>query len=140
MTAAQYTLATHLDHLKEFIKKLENYKKMVDQKRFLTDQMAQDATLKTLEQIIEAMITIASMLIAHYGFRKAENNEEVFIILGEQKIYPKKFAERLQGIGGFRNILVHDYINLNLKLVYKNMQEGLPLFKAFARYIARFVK
>ena len=139
MTAAQYTLATHLDHLKQFIKKLEHYQEMVDKKRFLSDQMAQDAILKALEQITEATITIATMIIAQCGFRKAENNEELFVILAEEKIYPRKFAEQLKGIGGFRNILVHDYININLELVYRNLQKGLPLFKKFARYIARFL-
>jgi uncharacterized protein YutE (UPF0331/DUF86 family) len=139
MTAAEYTFVTHLDHLKQFIKKLELYQDMVDKKRFLTDPMAQDAILKALEQITEAMITIATMMIAQRGFRKAENNEDLFTILAEAKVYPAAFGEQLKGLGGFRNILVHDYININLELVYKNLKRGLPLFKTFARYIAKFI-
>ena len=140
MTAARYTIVTHLEHLKQFIKKLEKYQEMVDKNQFLTNQMAQDAILKTLEQIAEAIITITTMVIAQHGFRKSENNEDLFVILAEEKIYPAEFAERIKGLGGFRNILVHDYINLNLELVYKNLQKGLPVFKKFARYIAGFVQ
>lgn len=140
MTAAQYTISTHLDHLKEFIKKLERYKVMIDKKRFLTDQMAQDAILKNLEQISEAIITISTMLIAQCGFRKAQDNEDLFVILAEEKIYPKSFAEEIKGLGGFRNILVHDYISINLDLVYQNLKSGLPIFKKFAKYIARFLQ
>lgn len=139
MTAAQYTFVAHLEHLKQFIKKLELYQNMVDKKRFLTDPMAQDAILKALEQVTEAMITIATMMIAQHGFRKAESNEDLFAILAEAKVYPVAFGERLKGLGGFRNILVHDYININLGLVYKNLKRGLPLFKTFARYIAKFI-
>lgn len=139
MTAAHYTLSTHLDHLKEFIKKLETYQKIVDQKRFLTEQMAQDAILKTLEQICEAILTLATMLVAQYGLRKGESDEDLFEILAKEKVYPKKFAEELKGLSGFRNILVHDYISIDLKLVYKNLKKGLPIFKKFARYIAGFI-
>lgn len=139
MTAAQYTLSTHLEHLKQFIKKLESYEKLIGQKRFLTDQMAQDAILKALEQICEAMMTLATMIVAQYGFRKAEDHEELFDILAREKLYPKKFAEQLRGLGGFRNILVHDYININLGLVYKNLKKGLPIFKQFTRYVAKFI-
>ena len=140
MTAtAQYTISAHLDQLKELIKKLERYKKMIDKKRFLSDQMAQDALLRALEQVTEAVLTVATMLIAEFGFRKAQTKEDVFIILAEETVYPKKFAEDIKGLGGFRNILVHDYLDLDLDLVYKNLSEGLPVFKKFARYTAKYL-
>lgn len=140
MTAATYTISTHLDHLKEFIKKLEEYKEMVDKKRFLTDQMAQDAIIKTLEQIAESIINISTMLIAQFGFRKAENNEDLFTVLAEERIYPREFAEKIKGLGNFRNILVHNYIKINMDLVYENMEKGLPAFKSFAKFIAKFIE
>ena len=138
MTAAHYTLSTHLAHLKQFIQKLERYQKMVDRKSFLTDQMAQDAILKALEQVLEAIVTIATMLVAQHGFRKPENGDELFMILAEEKVYPRAFADHLKGLVGFRNILVHDYIGINLNLVYRNLKKGLLLFKKFARYVAKF--
>ena len=137
---AKYTISTHLSHLKEFVKKLEQYTEMVDKKRFLTDQMSQDAVIKTLEQISEAIINISTMVIADLGFRKPESNEDLFVVLTEEKIYPREFAGKLKGLGTFRNILVHDYIEINLDLVYNNAIQGLPIFKKFTQYIAKLIK
>ena len=36
---------------------------------------------------------------------------------------------------GFRNILVHDYMKLDLTIVYKQMQIGLRDFKDFKKAI-----
>ena len=140
MTAAKYKTGVHLEQLGKLIKQAEKYKLMVNRKKFLADQMAQDAVSRNLQQILEAMITIGEMIIAENGFRKPAEHNEVFDILGENKIYPKSFSDRLWKIGGFRNVLVHDYVSLNLDLVYDNLEKGIPIFKKYARYVAKFLE
>lgn len=139
VSAAKYTTTAHNNYLKQFIKQLEEYQRMVDKKRFLSDKMAQDAIIKTLERIIEAMLSIGEMIIAENNFRKAGTKDEIFEILAQEKIYPKSFARKLEGLGGFRNILVHDYIDINFGLVYKNLSKGLPVFKDYSRYISKYL-
>ncbi|MCK5320732.1 DUF86 domain-containing protein [Candidatus Parcubacteria bacterium] len=139
MMVARFTIDTHLKHLKKIIRQAEKYKKMVDKKRFLTDQMAQDAVCRTLQLMIEAGLTIGEMIIAENDLRKPEKNDDIFDILAEGKIYPRSFAEELWGAGGFRNILTHNYVDLNLDLVYDNLEKGIPVFKKYAQYIAKFL-
>ena len=140
MTAAKYKTIVHLEQLGKLIKQAEKYKSMVDRKKFLTDQMSQDAISRNLQQILEAMITIGEMIIAENGFRKPAEHNEVFDILGENKVYPKSFSDQLWKIGGFRNILVHDYVSLDLDLVYDNLEKGIPIFRKYARYVAKFIE
>ena len=138
-SAAKYTITAHNNYLQQFIKQLEKYQKMVDKKRFLSDEMARDAVIKALERVIEAMLTIGEMLIAENNFRKAETKDEIFEILAQEEIYPELFKEKLWGLGGFRNILVHDYVEINFALVYKNLAEGLPIFREYSRYISKYL-
>ena len=140
MTAAKYKTSVHLEQLRKLTGQAEKYKSMIDRKRFLTDQMAQDAVSRNLQQILEAMITAGEMIIAENDFRKPAEHNEVFDILGENKVYPKSFSDQLWKIGGFRNILVHDYVNLDLNTVYDNLEKGIPIFKKYARYIAKFLE
>ncbi|MFH1662188.1 MAG: DUF86 domain-containing protein [Candidatus Falkowbacteria bacterium] len=137
MMTAKYTIDTHLKHLKETIKQAERYKKMVDRQRFLTDKIAQDAICRNLQIIIEASLTIGEMIIAKNDLEKPEGNDDIFDILAQGKIYPKKFSEQLWGVGGFRNVLVHNYVKLDLDLVYDNLEKGIPTFKKYAQYIAK---
>lgn len=139
MTAARYNISVHYSCLKEAIRKLERYKKIIGRKLFLSDEIMQDAIRKAIEEAIEIMLTIGNIIIAENDLRKPEKNDDIFDILAEGKVYPRSFAEELWGAGGFRNILVHNYVDLNLDLVYDNLEKGIPTFKKYARYIAKFL-
>ena len=39
--------------------------------------------------------------------------------MGQYGVLSKEFAEKIKGMAGFRNILVHDYIKLDLFLLKK---------------------
>jgi len=92
-----------------------------------------------LQLTIENMLTIGEIIIALEGFRKPEEKREIFQILAEEKIISRGLEKDLRGIAGFRNILVHNYVDLDLNLVYKNLVEGIPVFEKFAKQIAKFI-
>lgn len=140
MTAAKLTLSAHLYELGKLIKQAEEYEKMVDKKRFLTDRMAQDAICRVLQMMIEAGLTIGEMIIAQNNFRKPEKNVDIFDILGEKKIITRALIEDFWGVAGFRNILAHNYATLNLNLVYGNLEKCIPAFKKYAQQIAKYLK
>jgi uncharacterized protein YutE (UPF0331/DUF86 family) len=50
-------------------------------------------------------------------------------------ILPPEFAGRFRSIAGFRNVLVHGYLDLDLTVVHRLLQAGLDDFIAFARHI-----
>ena len=93
-----------------------------------------------LHLAIECCLDLGNHLIADRGLRKAEDYKEVFLILGEAKILPKAFANRIAPMGGFRNILVHDYLRVDPQKVYDPLQKSLPDFERFARAMAKFLR
>jgi uncharacterized protein YutE (UPF0331/DUF86 family) len=138
MTAARYNVPAHLQHLQESIKRLGVFKTMVDRQRFLSEEMTRYAILKSLEETLEIMLTIGNMIIADNMIKKPEKNDEIFDVLATAEVYPRSLAEKLWGAGGFRNILVHNYIDLNFNMVYDYLEKCLPIFKDYAKYIAKF--
>jgi uncharacterized protein YutE (UPF0331/DUF86 family) len=104
------------------------------------DEIAKDAVCRALTETLEIALTAGNMIIAQNDFRKPEKNDDIFDILAEEKVYPRSLANKLWGAGGFRNILVHDYVDLDLNLVYDYLEKGIPSFKEYARYIAKFLK
>ncbi|MFH1187981.1 MAG: DUF86 domain-containing protein [bacterium] len=135
---AKYTLDAHLSQLNNFIKELDELKKKIDKKIFFSDKMIQAFVERRLQLTIEAMLTIGEMIIAQKGSRKPVDNNDIFDILAEMGVYPKTFAQKLWGAGGFRNILVHNYIDLDLEKVYYHLINSLPIFKKYAQYAARW--
>ena len=43
--------------------------------------------------------------------------------VGQLGVLPPEFARELAPIAGFRNILVHEYVQLNWDEVYRNLQQ-----------------
>lgn len=60
-------------------------------------------------------------------------------VLVNAEIIPRDLAERLEGMGGFRNILVHDYLDIDRHIVYQTLQDNLDDIRDFAAAVARFV-
>jgi uncharacterized protein YutE (UPF0331/DUF86 family)/predicted nucleotidyltransferase len=55
--------------------------------------------------------------------------------LAELDVLPRDFASRLRAIAGFRNVLVHGYLQVDLDIVAGILREKLSDFEAFARHV-----
>ena len=60
---------------------------------------------------------------------------DVIVRLGTAGILPKPFSETIRQMAGFRNVLVHEYTEIDLKEVYRVLQENLSDFETFGKYV-----
>ena len=58
----------------------------------------------------------------------------------EKKIISPEVAEKFTGVVGFRNILVHEYADIDYKLAYSNLADKLEDLKQFAREVLGFLE
>lgn len=79
------------------------------------------------------------MIIVAEGFRLPEESAGIFIILGKEKVLPKKFAEDFAPIARFRNLLVHEYVKIDMRKVYVYLQNEIVNFDKFAKAVIRYV-
>ena len=107
----------------------------VPRDEYLRDDNIQTIVERKLQLAIQACIDIANYLIAQLGLRAPDQLENVFSVLGEEGVIAADLAQRMVGMVRFRNILVHDYIEIDADLVYGHLQTGLDDFDRFAREI-----
>jgi uncharacterized protein YutE (UPF0331/DUF86 family) len=74
------------------------------------------------------------ILVAEYGVSSQEYRD-IFKRLAERKVISRSLAERLGGLAGFRNILVHDYLDLDAERVLENLRRAPKDFSELAREI-----
>jgi len=101
--------------------------------------MVQGSVERYFQLAIECMIDVGEILIANLRLRKPEDSRDVIDILGENKIFPDKFALHLGPITGFRNLLAHDYLEIDREKVYDHLQNDLQDFDKFSKHIAKFI-
>jgi uncharacterized protein with HEPN domain len=93
----------YLIHISECIERIESYTKDVDEKSFLKSALIQDAVIRNLQIMSESTQ------------RLSDNLKESHPELDWYKI------------SGFRNILVHDYLGLDVERIWTIIVHELPI-------------
>ncbi|MFL0197113.1 type VII toxin-antitoxin system HepT family RNase toxin [Clostridium sp. WILCCON 0269] len=88
---------------------------------------------------IECILDIGNHVISDMGYRKPENNKDIFLVLYENNILDEKIKINLCNMAGFRNILVHDYMKLDRGLVYEIINNNLRDMEEFTKIIIEYV-
>lgn len=78
------------------------------------------------------------VLSAHYGVAAADY-EDILTKLGRNGVIGADLAARLRGLGGFRNILVHGYLELDPERVHQHLQSAPEDFGAFSRALRQWL-
>jgi len=53
---------------------------------------------------------------------------------------PREFAATFRGVAGFRNVIVHGYLDLDLAIIHRLVHTGLDDFVLFAQHIGRYLE
>ena len=126
-----------LEKLKSCLSDLEPFKE-----RPLRD-IAGDSNLRAivernLELACQCCIDIANRIISIEDIEKPVDYTTAILKLGEANIIPSEFAKSFSSIAGFRNILIHEYLEIDWKEVYKNLQ-NIDNFYLFLKHIRKWL-
>jgi len=88
----------------------------------LKDPYFQDIIERNLQVAAQSVIDIANRIISLDALKKPRDYYEAILILGQAGILPSDFAQKLAPIAEFRNILVHDYLEIDWEEVNSNLQ------------------
>jgi len=89
---------------------------------------------------IQAALDIASIILADQAVKMPRDYKDLFPALAEIGVLPADLAQKLVGMAGFRNVLVHLYLEVDLQRVYRYLQENLDDFETFARYVSEWLQ
>jgi len=102
---------------------------------FLDDDGIQTYVERKLQLAIQVCMDIGNYLIGQLGLAVPDEAENVFAVLGREDVIEPDLARRMVGMVRFRNILVHDYLDIDSQIVYHNLTDELGDFDRFAQTI-----
>ncbi|MGD8752640.1 MAG: DUF86 domain-containing protein [Anaerolineales bacterium] len=137
MTAELNGIERRLDELSE---RLARLKPLRDKSRseFHQDAYLRDIVERNLEIAAQCCIDISHRIIALENAKKPTDYYESILLMGELGVLDPNFARNLVPIAGFRNILVHEYVNVDWDLVYDHLQ-NLEDLEKFRNHIQRWL-
>ena len=117
--------------VKDKIEEVENYLSELAEivpesfQDYIHDLKTKAACERYFEKIIEAVTDLAFLIIKDKGFRVPEKDKEAFDVLAEEEIISEELSERLKGAKGMRNILAHEYGEIDDEIVFESVTQEL---------------
>jgi len=116
---------------------LEGYA-LQDRDDLLGDRVRLGDLKYTFQTAIEACIDAAQHAVADQGLGVPSSNADAFRLLGGADLLDDGLAKALAGAVGFRNVLVHDYVEVDDAAVVANLQR-LDELRRFVGAMSRLV-
>ncbi len=106
-----------ISSIKKYLKLLERYKKY-EQREIEENPDFKGAFERYLYLAAQATIDLAEAVIAFKDFRRPTTYTDAFYVLDEQEFISKELSEKLINMAKFRNIIAHDYEDVDFGIVY----------------------
>ena len=91
----------------------------------------QDIFVLNLQRAVQAVIDLATHIVASEGLGLPDTIKDNFNLLYEGQIIRRELAKRMEGMVGFRNIAVHNYESLNEGILKSILGEHLADLEEF---------
>src|SRR3989344_675725 len=132
------SIQERIGKLSQIIKLLDQYK-AESEENFLADFTINSAAQFNLIIGIEIIVDIGSHILNELYQVRPKEYQEVITALGEQEIISKEFALRNSDMPKFRNFVIHQYEDVDMKQVYIYLQKAPDVFRKFAAYFINFL-
>ena len=139
MSINKEALSERLDALDDYLSKLESLKPISLQDLYTSFRLRWEVE-RGLELVCNFVLDIVNHLVAalRLGVPR-DQTEAIRLLAGAPEIVPPELVTRLNGLPGFRNILAHEYLTIDLQEIYRVFHEDLPDLGTFARHIHAFL-
>jgi len=128
----------HLAALRGALRELERHQG-ASARSLRTDTSRRWAVERGLLLCIQNALDIASHVASTEGHDPATYGDSIDSLVASG-VLPAEFGEKFRAVAGFRNIIVHGYLDLDLNRVARFLGDDLNDFEVFAQHIERWLK
>ena len=112
---------------------------MADERRFVSDPLIYGNAERYLQLAIQAVLDISHHIVADRNLALPPDSTSLFELLARQKVVSKPLSVKLASMAGFRNVLVHEYMEIDRRRVYRALTKELKDFESFVRAVTRLL-
>ena len=134
----RHALSSRLDALEGYLAELRSFQS-VSREDFIREPALHHLAERYLHLACESVLDIAHHVISDQGYRQAQSYKEAMDVLREETLIDRDLADRLKGWMGFRNILVHLYLEIDHGRTYDAIRGDLGDLEQFAAAMARLL-
>ena len=131
-------LQKRLEKLKNYIELLKYIGKQ-KKDEYVRNPLIHGNGERYLHLAAECVIDIGNHIVSDQGFGTPGPYREIFQILADNAIFEPKLAAKMQDFASMRNILVHDYLQVDHGRTYDAIKSELIWLEKFIEAIETFL-
>lgn len=135
----RHALSSRLDALEGYLAELRSFQS-VNREDYIREPALHHLAERYLHLACESVLDIAHHVISDQGYRQAQSYRDAMDVLREEKLIDEGLAEKLKGWMGFRNVLVHLYLEIDHGRTYDALRDDLGDLEQFAAAMARLLE
>lgn len=133
-------IAARIEDIERSCRELKKYQGMNIQD-FLADKDNFPLASHWLRIALEAVLTIGTHLLSRLPSNgKKKDYTQVILSLADYEVLPQDFAQKIKGMAGYRNRLVHLYWEIKPVEILTIINQELEDLDRFVDYIKRFIQ
>lgn len=105
----------------------------------LMDYTKQDSIILNIQRAVEACIDISMHVVSKKKLGIPQNSRDAFEVMNHNGLLSDKLLKNIKGMIGFRNIAVHNYQKLNLKVIEQVIENHLVDFEMFILEVTKLI-
>jgi len=131
-------ITRRLIKLREYVGLLKTIRRE-PREQFTTDPLVYGNAERYLQLAIQCVLDIGNHILADRKLREPEEYRDIVKTLGDHSLISPDLTERLMPLVGLRNILVHDYLDIDRPRLYDALQAELEDLEEFAKQVAKLL-
>jgi uncharacterized protein YutE (UPF0331/DUF86 family) len=125
-----------IEYINGHLARVQQYRKLRFE-HFIDDRNIQDIIEYNLFQAVNHLIAMMEHIVVDENYGLPQSAADAAVILKTKKVLTLKDVELIRKMIGFRNVVGHDYIHLDKKIVYGIMTKGI---KDIQRIVVKLAK
>jgi uncharacterized protein YutE (UPF0331/DUF86 family) len=107
---------------------------------FIEDGKSLRSTAKAIETIVQSIIDITSHIVAQNHWGVTDTYRNTIALLATHKIITDNLSSNLQQVVAMRNILVHQYLDIDFHIIWNSIENLSEDASEFIKAINRYLK
>ena len=135
----RYVVQARIAKIRQYVALLKKIRRLADERTFVKDPLIYGNAERYLQLAIQALLDISNHIVADMNLSLPADSRDLFGLLAKHKVLPVRLAKRLLPMAGFRNILVHEYLEIDRHRVYRVLEHDLPDFERFIKAVSKLL-
>ena len=128
-----------IGRIRKCVAALETIRRTSTKEHFLADEIVKAAAERNIQVAIQSVLDICNHIVADMKLEVPDEEKQAFEIMASHKLISHSLAKTLVSMTGMRNVLVHEYLEVDHNRLYSIMSNNLGDFEKLIKAILKLL-